>query len=282
MANEKQAAVWNDVVGDAWVRHGRHYDATLEPFGRAVMERLGVTARERVLDIGCGTGTTALELAKLASAGEVVGIDLSEPMASEARRRINAAPVHNARILVGDVQALAPAEGPFDAAFSRFGVMFFEDPDAAFGAIRSSLRPGGRLGFCCFADLGSNPLIGLTVGSVLGVLDLGEMPGPDEPGPFSLSDPDHVRGLLTRAGFTGIELDRGPEEGDLGPADDLVALAQQLLEQNPITGPAIARATADQRDAALAATAETLAAHREGDRVVAGASVWIVTALHPA
>jgi crotonobetainyl-CoA:carnitine CoA-transferase CaiB-like acyl-CoA transferase len=68
----------------------------------------------------------------------------------------------------------------------------------------------------------------------------------------------------------------------LGPADDLVALAQQLLEQNPITGPAIARATADQRDAALAATAETLAAHREGDRVVAGASVWIVTALHPA
>jgi SAM-dependent methyltransferase len=282
MANEKQAAVWNDVVGDAWVRHGRHYDATLEPFGRAVMDRLGITARERVLDIGCGAGTTVLELAKLASDGEVVGVDLSEPMASEARRRISAAALHNARVLVGDVQVLAPAEGPFDTAFSRFGVMFFEDSNAAFGAIRSSLRPGGRLGFCCFADLGSNPIIGLSVGSVLGLLDLGQMPGPDEPGPFSLSDPDHIRAVLAGAGFADIEVDRGPGRADLGPADDLAAVAQQLLEQNPMTGPAMARATKDQRSAALAATAETLAAHREGDRIVAGASVWIVTAEHPA
>ncbi len=279
MADETQIDVWN-VVGKSWVRHGEHFDATLEPFGRAVMDRLSLQAGERVLDIGGGAGATTIELARRVAPGEVVSVDMSEPMVAAAQQRIVAAGLTNARAERGEVEAYAQrldAGDRFDVAYSRMGVMFFEDPDDSFRAIASALLPGGRLGFVCFAELGANPFMSIPVGAVLGILDV-SLPDPGRPGPFSLADPGHIERLLTESGFRDGSIEPGPSEADLGSADDLDAMALRLLEQNPSTALGLIKASPDvRRDACLAAR-QALAEHRRGDRIVATAGTWVVTA----
>nr|MBA3280717.1 class I SAM-dependent methyltransferase [Acidimicrobiia bacterium] len=147
-----QREIWDDLVGDAWVRNADIIDKHSAPFGEAAMERLGTVAGASVLDVGCGTGTTTRELARRGASA--VGIDLSARMVAHART-LNAAG-SGADFEVGDVTALAPAE-PFDAVYSRFGVMFFDDAVAAFRHIRTVVRSGGRLGFSAWAGPFENP-----------------------------------------------------------------------------------------------------------------------------
>lgn len=282
MGDESQVDVWND-VGGAWVRHAEHFDATLEPFGRAAMKQLSLQPGERVLDVGAGAGATTIELARRVAPGDVVGVDPSAPMVAEARRRIAAAGFPNARAVTSDVVAFAGQLRPedrFDVAFSRLGVMFFEDPAASFGAIASALVPGGRLGFVCFGELGANPFISVPVGAVLGILEVA-LPAPDAPGPFSLADPAHIDRLISASGFGDVRVEPGPSEADLGSAADLDTMALRLLEQNPSTAEGLASATPTDRRAACRAACAALAEHQRGDRVVAGAATWLVTARSP-
>jgi SAM-dependent methyltransferase len=274
-----QLDVWNE-VGKAWVRHGEHFDATLEPFGLAAMDRLALQLGERVLDIGGGAGATAVELARRVTPGLVVSVDLSVPMVAAAQRRIAAAGVTNARAVVNEVEVYARGVEPdlrFDVAFSRMGVMFFEDPVDSFRAIASALMPGGRIGFVCFAELASNPFMSIPIGPALGILDV-VLPESGGPGPFSLADPAHIERVLAEGGFHDVHIEEGPTEADLGSADDLDAMALRLLEQNPSTALGLIHAGPDVREVACRAVRTALAEHRRGDRIVAGAGTWLVTA----
>lgn len=278
MANIEQARLWNTTGADAWIHYVDEFDATLNPFGTAVMDRLGLAPGQRVLDIGCGLGTTTRELASRVAPGQVVGADISLRMVIEARRRATSEGVENIDFLEVDAQTGDFGPAPFDVAFSRVGVMFFEDPVAAFSNIASSLTANGRLGFVCFQSPMVNPFLVVPILTAAPHLEIQFPPPPGSPSPFSLADPEAVRGILEAAGFDNVTIDPGPDEAMIPGADNIEMVARRLLEQNPSTAPRMVQLPSEKVTAATAAVSEVLAPFRDGDVIRMGAGTWIVLA----
>lgn len=208
-ANAAQFVHWNEVAGPKWVGFGDAMETRLERVNDLLLARAAAAAGEAVLDIGCGTGLTTLPLARsVGVAGSVLGIDISEPMLAVARRRIVERGLGNVTLLSADAQTERLPAARFDLLASRFGVMFFADPRAAFRNLRGSARPGGRLCFVCWAPLAENPHWQLPFDVVTSRLG---PPGPKPahaPGPLAFSDADYVRGILEDAGFRQVEIAR--------------------------------------------------------------------------
>jgi SAM-dependent methyltransferase len=276
MADNDQSTIWNEGVGGAWVEHAHHYDATLAPFGQAVLDRLAIQPNERIVDIGCGAGATTLDIAALAEA--VTGIDLSTPMLDLARQRAQAAGVTNINWQAADVETDALGADIYDVAFSRFGVMFFPHPLLAFTNIGRSLVATGRIGFVCFQSPMANPFIIVPTMAAAQALRVPPPADPTAPSPFSLADSDTTRSLLTQAGFVDIAIEPGPTQAVLGDDHDLSALARRLIEQNPAVGPTFNSATPADQQAAIEAAAIALEPHCSEGLVKLAAATWIVTA----
>ena len=219
--NAEQAEFWSEVA-PTWIELATQFERVGGPPGRLAMDRLGLSPGQRVVDLGCGVGPTTFELAaRVGASGEAVGVDISEDMLAGARQAAERAGVTNVRFVLADVQEHDLGEGAFDAAFSRFGVMFFADPVAAFTNIRRSLCAGGRLSFAAWQTVFDNEwmlLPGMAAMSVLGTPP--PMPGPDEPGPFSLADPDKVRSVLDKAGFEDVAVE---------PHNDLIVAPEDTI-----------------------------------------------------
>jgi SAM-dependent methyltransferase len=251
--NTDQARFWGGSGGSAWVDLQRLMDAQLAPLGAAVMGALRLTPGERVLDVGCGCATTTMAIADaVGPSGAVVGVDISEPMIEVGRR---AAP-SNVSLRVADAQIDSlRADGPFDAAFSRFGVMFFEDPVAAFANIGAAVRADGRLGFVCWQSPRLNEWasgIGALGNEVLGPL---EPVAPTAPGPFAFADPDYVHGILGRSGWADVSVaDLRPVMQVFGTNDLDVAIDASLR----VGGLSRRMASADVTDAQRAALIDKL------------------------
>lgn len=276
-ANTAQADYWNGGAGQTWVELQDIIDMELHPLGREVQGVLAPKPGERVLDIGCGSGQTSLDLAQaVAPAGSVLGVDISRLLLGLARERAadRNLPV---RFEAADAQVSDFGGEPFDAAFSRFGVMFFADPAAAFANIRKALKPGGRLAFVCWRPYDQNPLMKAPFDAALPLIPPPPPSDPLAPGPFAFADPDRVRGILTGAGFTDVAV--RPFDAMVGgwTPDQALLIAQRL-------GPlgAILRENPDLRAKVLAAVADELARHTAPDgKVKMSAAVWIVTAVLP-
>lgn len=218
VVNAEQAEFWEETA-PTWVELADLFELVGAEPGRLAMERLELAGGERVLDVGCGTGPTTLELAtRVGTAGRVVGLDISAGMLAEARARAERLGVANVEFRLADVQAEELGAAEHDACFSRFGVMFFSDPVAAFTNIRRALRPGGTLAFVCWQTVFDNEWMlvpGMAAMSVTGTLP--PMPGPDEPGPFAFAEPEKIHSILGRAGFEEVDVHRhndvvtGPE-----------------------------------------------------------------------
>jgi SAM-dependent methyltransferase len=256
----------------AWAEVRALLELQLAPLGRHALAALAPQPGESVLDIGCGGGETALDLARaVAPDGSVVGVDLSAAVLRFARR---AAQGHaRVRFVQADAQVFPFEPASFDAAFSRFGVMFFADPAAAFINIRRSLRPNGRLAFVCWRALESNPLDILPLRAASAHLPPQPAHDADAPGPFAFADPDRVRSILERAGFGGIEIIARDEQVGSGDLDTMLAVCSRvgalgkILRENP-----------EFRTAALPAVRSALAAHDGPDGVRLNAATWVVTA----
>ncbi|MBM4269590.1 MAG: class I SAM-dependent methyltransferase [Deltaproteobacteria bacterium] len=181
--NAEQVQYWNESAGPRWAAGQEALDERLAPFGTAAMDRGRIAAGEHVLDVGCGCGATTIEIARrVGTNGSAVVADISRPMLEVARRRAPEIP-----FLEADAQTFGFAPSSFDVVFSRFGVMFFADPRAAFANLRKALRPSGRLAFICWQALQKNPWLSLSLGVAARHVALQPPPAPDAPGGLSRS-----------------------------------------------------------------------------------------------
>ena len=276
-ANADQIAYWNAAAGETWVAQQDRLDRQLQPLGRAAIDALDPAADERLIDIGCGCGQTSLELAgEVGPDGAVTGVDISAPMLEVARRRAAGAGLGNVRFLEADAQTHPFPPGGADGVFSRFGVMFFADPPAAFGNIRKALRPGGRLAFVCWRPLALNEWMMLPMRAALSQMTAPPAPpmlDPLAPGPFAFADPDRVRGILTEGGFSGVEIEAHDSLIGGNGLEETIALSLRvgplgmMLRENP-----------DQRERVIDALRAALEPHAGPSGVFLPAAVWIVTA----
>jgi len=196
MANEEQNRIWNEVNAPRFLALRGELEKALAPFGRAAIDALAPARGDSALDVGCGFGATTTDLAfRVGPSGRVLGVDVCEPFLAAARAEAPA----NVRYLSADAQTQA-FDTAFDLCFSRFGVMFFDDPPAAFANLRRALRPGGRFAAVVWAPARQNAWVEVPLRVVTAYLP--PPPPTSGPGPFSLSDPALLEQLLAGAGFS--------------------------------------------------------------------------------
>ncbi|WP_262312298.1 class I SAM-dependent methyltransferase [Acidiphilium sp. AL] len=206
--NDRQIAYWNEVAGPKWIRMQEAMEARLAAIETLLLERASPQRGETVLEVGCGTGATTARLAALVGErGHVTAADVSRPMLDAARTRL--AGRENVTLIEADA-ATADFGTSFDLIASRFGVMFFEDPAAAFAHLHASLRPGGRLCCVAWAPLDANPHWAIPLAIAIGRLGAGRPRPPHAPGPLAFDDPAYVEDILRRAGFAAISVTAEP------------------------------------------------------------------------
>ena len=276
--NADMIEFWNGDAAQKWVRFQEMMDVSLLPMGRCAMEAAKPKAGERVIDVGSGCGGTTFELVRrVAPDGAVLGVDISEPMLARARASIG--PEKAVAFEHGDAQVHEFAKAAYDLVFSRFGVMFFSDPEAAFRNLRSALKPGGRIAFVCWPPAKENPWVKIPTGIVKAHIELPPPPEPNDPGEFAFADSGRVQHILAAAGFADIQIDRHNMPITLAPGGGLDGAIEFFLEMGP-TGRAIANADAggDLKSRITADLREGLRPFLTDAGVVMDASIWQVSA----
>jgi SAM-dependent methyltransferase len=278
VANTAQHQYWNTVAGPRWVGLGGFVERRVQAVNDLLFARSGVAAGENVLEIGCGTGATTVPLAEaVGPSGRVVGVDLSEPMLEGARKRVAESGLGNITLLQADAQVHLFEPGGFDLITSRFGVMFFADPFAAFANLLPAARPGGRLCFVCWAPLADNKHWLIPYEVALRHLGSPAPQPPRTPGPLAFSDPDYVRSILDTAGFADIAIDREtPPISGSTPEEE----AEHACIMGP-SGRLIDEKKPDEglRERIRREMAEAFAAYAQGKEKLLPSTVLVVTAL---
>jgi len=200
-------AYWNDAGGNAWVEHQGLLDRINQPVGDIIAERADPGAGARVLDVGCGAGATTLDMARrVGPDGYSIGVDVSEALLELARQRVRAEAIGNLDFVRADAGAHDFGGPVFDAAISRYGVMFFEDPDAAFANLRRAVQPGGGLTFASWRSAAENPLTLVPLEAAAPFLPEPPKAPAEGPGRFAFADADRVRGILDRSGWRQVDI----------------------------------------------------------------------------
>jgi SAM-dependent methyltransferase len=278
IVNVEQAAAWDGPDGQYWAEHQARFDQTIRPHHAQLMAAAGIAAGEQVLDIGCGNGLTSRDAARAAGpGGEVIGVDLSGPMLGKAEQLAKDDGLGNIRFEHGDAQVYRFEREAFDVVMSRFGVMFFEDPVAAFTNIASAVRSGGRLAMLVWQSPSANEW----VSSLRGPLAMGRdlpSPPPGAPGPFSLAETDHVRGILTKAGFGDVAFASSEQSFNVGTDTDDAYRFVRGLQPVLVMLEDLDEATKTQ---ALENLRGVVAAHETPEGVIFRSAAWVVTARKP-
>src|ERR1700686_4492962 len=274
--NADQIAYWNGPGGQRWADRQQIQDIVLRPVADVLIDRAKARAGERIVDVGCGSGATAIMLAqKVGPAGHVMGIDISGPMLARARQVAPAElPVD---FVLGDATVYPFEPASFDLLASRFGGRFFAEPAVSFANLHKAMRPSGLLVFVCWRDPRENPFFMAPLQAVYKHVPKPPPPEPEDPGPFSFASEARVHRILGEAGFKAIAMEPCDLSLDIAVGRGLDAAVESTFE----IGPA-ARALADQppeiRAAAAHSIREALAPFVRGRPGPLSAALWIVTA----
>jgi SAM-dependent methyltransferase len=276
--NEDQIEYWGGAEGEHWVAEQDRYDRINFEFGERIVAAVGAAPGERVVDIGCGNGALSLAIgAAVGPGGSVLGVDVSGPMLAVAVRRAGEAGLDTVTFEQADAQVHPLPDSFFDAAVSRFGMMFFDDTGAAMANLARTLRPGGRIVFTCWQELARNQWLMVPASAALAYVPMPDLGAPGQPGPFSLADPDRIYSAM-RERFADIRVDEVIAPMRLGDSiDDVVAFMQRTeLAQTLMTD-----VDAETAAAAWAAVGEALEPHATPDGVTLSGAAWLVQAHRP-
>ena len=269
--NAEQAELWNGRLGKAWVNVEDYIDGMMAPLSTVALEAVNAKPSDRIIDIGCGCGTTSFSLG--ATGAAVWGVDISTAMIDRANEKDNAA--GNVAFSVGDA-ASQQYTADHTVVFSRFGVMFFADSVKAFANIRSALVPGGRLVFLCWQPPAANPWLSIAV-AALQPFQPADAPPPDPeaPGPFRFGVPEDTRKVLSSAGFANIAMQPVVKDLHLGDTIDEVMRFQSNV--GPLSS--LLETLDESRHAqATAAVRDAFAAKADSKGINLEAATWLVTA----
>ncbi|HET9679343.1 MAG TPA: methyltransferase domain-containing protein [Gammaproteobacteria bacterium] len=273
---------WNTTLADKFERFRNILMNGLSYHSRVPLEKLTLAPGSQVVDMGCGWGDTSIALArKLDNTGKVLGVDCVDRFLQKGREDAREAGLANVQFVAADVQTY-PFKAEYDLCFSRFGMMFFENPVAAMRNIRTALKPGGKLLFIVWRTIEYNDWLGKPKELVLQFLPA---PGDDAqtcgPGPFSMANPDVVTAQLKAAGFDNIEFEA--IDGPVTVGDSVEeAIAFQLA-----IGPAgevfreAGEAAEKQRETIEQAMRDMLSSYEQDGKIVMPSSSWAITAKNP-
>lgn len=277
MSNAEQVEYWNSKVGDTWARMQAQLDLAFTPVTSALLSLAAPQPGENALDIGCGTGETTLALAAaVGDDGSALGLDISDQLLARARERaeelLSEADFRNA-----DAATFAD-EDDFDLIVSRFGVMFFDDPAAAFANLHQRAAAGGRLCFACWQPAADNLWASLPMQALADILPPVPATDPHAPGPFAFADPERVHGILAAAGWQDIAFHAVPFTMVIGEGDDPVASAVHFNLRIGGAARLVRDAGPEVEPAAKAALAKALAPYAADGIVGLPGAVWLVSA----
>ena len=277
-ANADMIEYWNDHAGPSWVKFHKKLDGQIGGIGKTAIDRAGIKAGQHVLDIGCGCGDSSLELARrVGPEGAVRGIDISAPMLALAEQRAALVPALKLEFRQLDAQTADFSSAPFAHVFSRFGVMFFDDPVSAFGNIRKALAADGRLTFICWRPLEENPWMGVPLGVAYQFVAPPEASPPGAPGPFQLEDEARTKQILSDAGYADISLETLHEPFYLSGPGTAADAAAHATKMGPVAR-VLTDADEDTVKRVEAALIETLTPYYDGTGVRMDSGCWIVSA----
>ena len=278
--NAEQITEWNGALGQRWAELQREIDTIVVPFGAAALKTAAPQPGERVIDVGCGCGDTAIELARRVGAtGSVLGIDVSRPMLEVARARIGPSGLANLAFREADASEADLPTGT-DLLYSRFGVMFFGQPAPTFRHLRRSMRSGGRCVFACWRTPRDNPWAMTSLAAARSAMGITPAPAdPYAPGPFAFADEERLRAILSSAGFQNIDVQRFDAAVSLGATPR--AAAENAVRIGP-TSRLVREVGTENLPIIVAAIESAFQPLAAADgQVSLNGSVWIVAASNP-
>jgi SAM-dependent methyltransferase len=274
MDNEQQIEYWNGRTGERWAELQDSIDRNLGHITQGFIPFVGAKPGQRILDIGCGCGTTTLTFAgAVQPGGSVAGIDVSQPMLGVARARASA---RNAEIpFIEDDASSYEFQPVFDQVVSRFGVMFFTDPPAAFRNIRRALVPNGTIAFVCWRTPAENGWAATPMAAAKALLPPSEPTDPYAPGPFAFAERSRLEGIMSAAGFRAVHIEKFDGHMEMGATTE--AAAREALNIGPLS-----RAAADLDEPTRAKirefVAKALEQYANSKGVFAPVACWFVRA----
>jgi SAM-dependent methyltransferase len=276
--NADMVRAWDGDEGTQWSEHVEHHDRAVRGYHEQLLAALAIAPGEHVIDVGCGNGQTAVDAARAAAPGPVLGLDLSAAMLARARERAAAVGATNTTFEQADAQVYPFAPGAADVVLSRFGGMFFADPVAAFSNLARALKPGGRMALIAWQPPEGNEWIS----AILAALARGRPiapPQPGAPGPFGLADPESTMNTLADSGLEAVAVEAVTAPFEFGrDADD----AFEFGSSTGLGRGLLAGLDETEQAAAKADLRAAMVAHDTGAGVLFDSAGWLITARKPA
>ncbi len=281
MNNQEQIDYWNGESGQRWAEQDRVMARLLQPIGDALLDHAELDQCLHVVDVGCGGGSQSRLLAKrLSSDATVTGIDISEPLLAVAQANNQATEnAANIEYLLADAAEYDFPTGKFDGLFSRFGVMFFSDPVAAFTNLRKALCDGGKLAFSCWQGIDKNDWARIPVETAMQYVSLPDnmVPDAEGPGPFAFARAERIESILQQAGFSNIQITSRIQQIRIGEAPTLPESIREMAGAGPVQRLLVGQDDS-VKEKVYKALESTMAPYYQNGAITLPSAIWFVTA----